>query len=77
MLDTLDPFLTYYCYYYYYYHYEGAVNVGLQYWEPGWRISYGGSALFSIILGVAMIFCPESPRWLVDNGRKEEARQVR
>lgn len=51
----------------------GALNVGLQYWDQGWRISYGGKAFFSVILYLAMFFMPESPRWLVAQGRHEEA----
>lgn len=53
----------------------GALNVGLQHWDQGWRISYGGKAFFSIILFAAMFLMPESPRWLVSQGRVDEARQ--
>ncbi len=33
----------------------GALNVGLQHWEEGWRISYGGKGLFSILLMILMV----------------------
>lgn len=40
----------------------GALNVGLQRWDEGWRLSYGGKGLFSFIMLFAMLFLPESPR---------------
>ncbi|GAB5036195.1 mfs sp sugar:h+ symporter [Nannochloropsis oceanica] len=52
----------------------GALNVGLQHWEEGWRISYGGKGFFSILLMFLMLFLPESPRWLVAHGKSEEAK---
>jgi MFS transporter, SP family, sugar:H+ symporter len=53
-----------------------AANLGLQHWYDGWRISYGGNIIFAIILIVALIFMPESPRWLAANGKDEEALRV-
>ena len=51
----------------------GLFNVGLQHWEEGWRLSYGGKSFFSTILFIAMFFMPESPRWLVGQDRNDEA----
>lgn len=51
-----------------------AANMGLREWISGWRISYGGNILFSVSLLFALLFVPESPRWLVSHGREEEAR---
>ena len=51
----------------------GALNVALQHWDEGWRISYGGNVVFSIMLLIMMFFMPESPRWLMSKGREEEA----
>jgi len=54
----------------------GLFNMGLQHWEQGWRLSYGGKAFFSTVLFVAMFFMPESPRWLVGKDRREEAKEA-
>ena len=43
-----------------------------QHWDEGWRISYGGKGVFSVILMAAMLWLPESPRWLVAQDRDEE-----
>jgi len=51
----------------------GAVNVAVQDWSEGWRISYGGAAFVSVICTIITIFMPESPRWLVSHGKEEEA----
>lgn len=53
-----------------------AANLGLQHWDQGWRISYGGNILFALILIGALFFMPESPRWLAANGKDDEARSV-
>eukprot|EP00873_Tetraselmis_striata_P017451 jgi/Tetstr1/437715/TSEL_026369.t1 len=55
----------------------GALNIPLATWEEGWRISYGGNILFSLLLFVMMlVIMPESPRWLVAKGLKEQATEV-
>jgi hypothetical protein len=45
-----------------------------QHWDEGWRISYGGKGVFSVLLMVLMLWLPESPRWLVAQDRDEEVR---
>jgi SP family sugar:H+ symporter-like MFS transporter len=53
-----------------------AANLGLQHWDQGWRISYGGNIVFALVLVAALAFMPESPRWLAAQGRDEQARMV-
>jgi len=33
----------------------GGLNVGLQHWDEGWRISYGGKGFFSLLLMLLMV----------------------
>lgn len=41
--------------------------------NPGaWRIPLGISFIWALVLGVGMIFMPESPRYLLKNNRKDE-----
>jgi len=51
-----------------------AANIGLAKWDQGWRISYGGNILFAIVLLLALIFMPESPRYLAGKGLDDKAR---
>jgi major inositol transporter-like SP family MFS transporter len=41
-----------------------------------WRIMFAVCALPAVALFVGMLRMPESPRWLVDHGRREEALEV-
>ncbi|CAM9430519.1 unnamed protein product, partial [Phaeothamnion confervicola] len=53
-----------------------ALNIGFNEWSQGWRFSYGLNGFFAAALFLLMIVLPETPRWLVQNGRPEEARVV-
>jgi len=44
--------------------------------ENGWRVMLGAAAIPSILMFVGFQYLPESPRWLVMHGRKEEAGMV-
>ncbi|XP_030588300.1 proton myo-inositol cotransporter-like isoform X2 [Archocentrus centrarchus] len=44
--------------------------------HDGWRYMLGLSTLPSVLQFFGFIFLPESPRWLLQKGRSEEARQV-
>ncbi len=42
----------------------------------GWRWMFGLAAIPSALLGIGMVFMPESPRWLVSHGREDKGRSV-
>lgn len=44
--------------------------------EYGWRLMFLMGFIPALILGIGMIFLPESPRWLMTRKREAEARKV-
>ena len=42
----------------------------------GWRWMFGLAAIPSALLGIGMVFMPESPRWLVSHGLLDKGRSV-
>jgi len=53
-----------------------SANVGLEHEDWGWRVSYGGNILFALLLILALVFLPESPRWLAGKEKTEQLRAV-
>lgn len=45
-------------------------------YDADWRIVLGTSTVPAVILFVARLGLPESPRWLMNQGRSDEARQI-
>jgi len=50
----------------------------LQSWygRVGWRWMFGAEAIPAFLFFAMMFFMPESPRWLVKNGKDEDARSI-
>jgi SP family sugar porter-like MFS transporter len=44
--------------------------------QTGWRWMFGAEAVPALLFFVLMVFVPESPRWLVKNGRSGDAEKV-
>jgi sugar porter (SP) family MFS transporter len=44
--------------------------------DNGWRYMFALGVIPALVLGIGMLFVPESPRWLVRRGRFEQARHV-
>jgi len=44
--------------------------------DPGWRWMFGVTAVPACFFFLLMFFVPESPRWLVKNGKSDRARKV-
>lgn len=44
--------------------------------QKGWRWMFGLTAAPSLLFFLGMMFVPESPRWLMKNGRLEAARRI-
>ncbi|WP_193043108.1 MFS transporter [Mycolicibacterium baixiangningiae] len=54
----------------------GANFVGLAWAEDNWRLVLASSAIPAILVAVARIWLPESPRWLQSQGRVAEAQTI-
>ncbi len=59
------------------------INAGIQHggdeaWNTatGWRWMLGAEAAPALLLFVLLFFAPESPRWLLQAGREDEARRI-
>ncbi|USQ14123.1 sugar porter family MFS transporter [Legionella lytica] len=44
--------------------------------NQAWRIMFASSALPALVLGMGILFMPESPRWLCSVGRRDAANQA-
>merc|ERR1712144_22493 len=56
---------------------SNAINLGVRNFEDSdasWRIVIGLGIAFSLPLGIGVLFSPESPRWLANRDRWDEAR---
>src|SRR3546814_9827008 len=51
-------------------------NYYLASWEENWRWMFGSGALPAILFFAFVFLVPESPRWLLANGKEQEARLV-
>jgi len=51
---------------------------GTEVWQiaHGWRWMFAAAAAPAILFAIAIVFCKESPRWLMKVGREKEAEQV-
>ncbi|KAF3003858.1 myo-inositol transporter [Neopestalotiopsis sp. 37M] len=52
------------------------VGAGFALVRGGWRYMVGGGAIPALVLGVLLMFCPESPRQLILHGKQDEAKDV-
>ena len=48
------------------------VNTGALYPTAQWRVPIGLGFAWALILGVGILFCPESPRWLARNNSSDD-----
>jgi sugar porter (SP) family MFS transporter len=52
------------------------VDFGLRNVDSGWRWMLGIGAVPGVVLVISMLFVPYTPRWLMQQGRRDEARRV-
>jgi len=52
------------------------VDDALKNGSDGWRWMFGLGAVPGIALAIAMVTVPHTPRWLIERGRSDEAREV-
>jgi MFS transporter, SP family, arabinose:H+ symporter len=58
---------------------DPAKTTALLYWFSGdqvWRGMFAVAALPALIFGAMILFIPESPRWLMKNGREDRAMEI-
>jgi MFS transporter, putative metabolite transport protein len=51
-------------------------HVLIEYTDLSWRVILGSSTLIAVVLFIARIGLPESPRWLWNQGRRKEAHDI-
>jgi SP family arabinose:H+ symporter-like MFS transporter len=53
-------------------------NLGDEAWnvEQGWRYMFGSEVIPAFLFFIALLFVPESPRWLTKKGRESEAHAI-
>ncbi len=44
--------------------------------QAGWRWMFGAGIVPAILFGLLLVPIPESPRWLIERGREEKAREI-
>ncbi|KAF2018528.1 general substrate transporter [Aaosphaeria arxii CBS 175.79] len=56
------------------------LGFGIFHWENGgsatWRIPFAIQCFWPLCLLIGLYWCPESPRWLILNGRNDEAHKI-
>ena len=52
------------------------LDTGLLDADVGWRLAFGGGAVFGVVILLVRRTVPESPRWLTIHGREEEGEEI-